>query len=130
MGLKVEMKPGERIIIGESLLTNGDKSTSFIVEGTAPILREKDVLTPELADTPCKKIYLAVQMMYLSNDVPQYQENYFKLVSDLISAAPSFLPIIDEINNRILTGHLYKALREARGLLDHEQEILSHARRS
>jgi hypothetical protein len=49
MGLKVEMKPGERIIIGESLLTNGDKSTSFIVEGTAPILREKDVLTPELA---------------------------------------------------------------------------------
>jgi len=130
MGLKVEMKPGERIIIGESLLTNGDKSTSFIVEGTAPILREKDVLTPELADTPCKKIYLAVQMMYLSGDAPQYQENYLKLVSDLLVAVPSFLPMIDEVNNRILTGHLYKALREARSLLDHEQEILSHARRS
>ncbi len=51
MGLKVELKPGERIIVGESIITNDDQRTRLIIEGDAPILREKDILTPETANT-------------------------------------------------------------------------------
>src|SRR6202008_1467537 len=61
MALKIELKPFERIIIGESLITNSDQRTRFVIEGNAPILREKDVLTAETADTPVKRIYLCVQ---------------------------------------------------------------------
>lgn len=68
MGLKVELRPGERIIIGDSIVTNDDQRTRLIIEGDAPILREKDIMTSETADTPCKKIYLVVQLMYLSRD--------------------------------------------------------------
>ena len=39
---------------------------------TVPILRERDILTPETADTPAKLVYLAVQLMYISPD-PQTQ---------------------------------------------------------
>ena len=61
MGLKVELKPGERFILGECLVTNGDQRTRLLIEGQAPILREKDIMTPAQADTPAKRIYLCVQ---------------------------------------------------------------------
>jgi flagellar protein FlbT len=74
MALKVELKPGERIIIGESVITNDNQRTRLFIEGDAPILREKDILTPETADTPAKRVYLAVQLMYLSTDLERVKE--------------------------------------------------------
>jgi flagellar protein FlbT len=129
MALKVELKPGERIIVGGSVITNGETRTQLIIEGDEPILREKDVITPERADTPCRRVYLAVQMMYLASDVARFQERYFELVNDVVKAAPSLLPTIDAVNNWILTGNLYKALKEARALLAQEEDLLSHALR-
>jgi len=126
MGLKVELKPGERLIVGESVITNGDSRTTLIIEGDAPILREKDVLPPAEANSPARLVYFTVQRMYLEKDVARFQEEYFRLVGDLVRAAPSCLPFVDRINNWILTGNLYKALKEARALLAHEEEILSH----
>jgi flagellar protein FlbT len=129
MALKVELKPDERIIIGNAVIRNGDHRTRFFIEGDAPILREKDILTPATADTPAKKIYLAVQLMYLKNDLSTHNEIYFPLVRDFLSAAPSGMPVIAEINNRILGGDLYKALREAKKLVAYEQELMDHALR-
>ena len=68
MALKVELKPGEKIILGECVVTNHDQRTRLLIEGQVPILREKDILTPQRADTPAKRIYLAVQLMYTSTD--------------------------------------------------------------
>ena len=65
--------------------------------------------------------------MYLENDIEKLRRDYFALVTDLVRAAPSTIQIIDEINNEILTGQLYKALRAAKKLIQHEQDILSHA---
>ena len=48
MALKVELKPGERIILGECVITNADQRARLLIEGQVPILREKDILTPEL----------------------------------------------------------------------------------
>jgi len=126
MGLKVELKPGERIIIGNSLVTNGDQRTRLMIEGDVPVLREKDILTTETADTPCKKIYLAVQLMYLSDNPQQFHDVYFRLLKDVIVAAPSTWNYLDRINNQILTNSFYKALKEAQQLLRYEQEILSN----
>ena len=47
MALKVELKPGERIIIGNCVITNTDQRSRLLIEGEkVPILREKDILTP------------------------------------------------------------------------------------
>ncbi len=128
MALKVELKPGERIIIGDCVITNSDQRTRFLVEGTAPVLREKAIMTPERADTPAKCIYLAVQMMYLSNNPRSYHEAYFKLVREIMEAAPSTWPYIEGINNQILTGNTYKALKEADKLIRYEGELLAYAK--
>ena len=36
MPLKVELKPGERIIIGECVVTNVDQRTRLLIEGQTP----------------------------------------------------------------------------------------------
>ena len=36
MGLKVELKPGERIILGECVITNADQRTRLLIEGASP----------------------------------------------------------------------------------------------
>jgi flagellar biosynthesis repressor protein FlbT len=129
MALKVELKPGERILIGESVITNGDQRTRFLVDGTAPILREKDIMTAERADTPAKRIYLAVQLMYMGGEPARQHEVYFALMRDILQAAPSAWQYIADINNQILTGELYKALKSAKKLIGYEQELLTHAKR-
>jgi flagellar biosynthesis regulator FlbT len=44
--LRVELKPFERIVIGETVLVNSGTRTSFLIDGDAPILRERDTITP------------------------------------------------------------------------------------
>jgi flagellar protein FlbT len=127
MGLKVELKPGERIILGESIVTNGDQRTRLVIEGEAPILREKDIMTAEAADTPCKRVYLVVQLMYLSRDPKNHHDSYFRLIKEIMAAVPSTAGYFDRINNQILTGNNYKALKEAQSLIEYEKELLANA---
>ena len=127
MSLKVELKPHERLIVGNCVITNSDQRTRLFIDGKAPVLREKDILSASTADSPAKRVYFAVQLMYLEDNVERPTREYFALVTDLVRAAPSTTPIVDEINNEILTGQLYKALRAAKKLIQHEQDILANA---
>ncbi len=129
MALKVELKPHEKIIIGSCVITNTDQRAKILIEGERiPILREKDILTPETADTPTKLLYLAVQLMYISHDPQEHHPVYFDLMRDLLSAMPSSADAIQEINNHILSGDYYKALKESKRLIAHEAELLDLAR--
>jgi flagellar protein FlbT len=127
MGLKVELKPGERFILGDCLVTNGDQRTRLLIEGQAPILREKDIMTPEQADTPAKRIYLAVQLMYTSRDPALHHDTYFTLLRELVQAAPSAWAHVVDVSNHILAGEMYKALKSAKQLIAYEGELLDHA---
>jgi len=129
VALKLELKPRERIILGDCVVTNADQRTRLLIEGSVPILREKDVMTLSRADSPAKRIYLAVQLMYTSKRPQDHHALYLRLVRDIIRAAPSTRPYVERINNRILTAELYKALKEARKLIAYEKELLDHALR-
>ena len=127
MALKVELKPHERIIIGSCVITNTDQRARLLIDGdNIPILREKDILTPETADTPAKLIYLSVQLMYISPDARANHGTYFNLIRDVVTAVPSAWPIIEAINTHILNGDLYQALKEARKLVAYEKKLLDH----
>jgi flagellar biosynthesis repressor protein FlbT len=129
MALKVELKSNERILIGESVITNCNQRSWLVIEGSSPILREKDILTAKRADTPAKRIYLAVQLMYTSRDPRAHHEIYFSLVKQIVQAAPSTWQFIESINNQILAGSFYKALKETKKLIAYEEELLQHAKR-
>ena len=63
MPLKIELKPGEHVILGACLVTNGDRRTRLTIEGVVPILRDEDIMTARRANSPGKRIYLAIQRM-------------------------------------------------------------------
>jgi len=129
MALKVELKPGERIILGDCVITNDGSRSNLLIEGQVAVLREKDILVPEAADTPAKRIYLTIQLMYTSKEPQIYHERYFSLVRDITKAAPSVWPYIESINNLLLTGEMYKALKDAKKLVAYEQGLLENAKR-
>ena len=127
MALKVELRPGEKLLVGQCIITNSDQRSRLFIEGSAPILREKDILTAATADSPAKRVYLAVQLMYIEQDIDTLRDDYFRLINDFVAAVPSTVSIVDRINNDILTGNLYKALKTAKELIQYEQELFEHA---
>jgi flagellar biosynthesis repressor protein FlbT len=123
--LRVELKPFERIVIGETVLVNSGTRTSFLIDGDAPILREKDIVTPENANTPVKRLYLCVQTMYLKNDIPRYRMAYQGFLRDLRETSPGDRLAIDSINGHVIAGTLYKALKEIRKLMKRDEALLA-----
>jgi len=131
MSLKLSLKAHERLIIGGAVVTNGDAKCVLIVENNVPILREKDILREEDATTPCRRIYFTIQLMYVDEkNVAEYHEAYWKLVREVMDAAPSTLGLIDPISSHILSGRYYQALKLCRELMDYEQEVIDNVRKS
>lgn len=122
MPLKIELKPNERVIIGDCVVTNAGPRARLQIDGSIPILREKDIMTVRRANTPAKRVYLAVQLLYTSHGAHEHHALYLKLARELLRLMPGAVGFIDSINNRILTGELYKALKEARKLIEYEEE--------
>ncbi|MBE6445041.1 MAG: flagellar biosynthesis repressor FlbT [Alphaproteobacteria bacterium] len=123
MPLKIELKPHESIIIGESLITNDGERTRFYIEGNVPILREKFILREKDANTPSKRVYFVVQQMYLSKGDMALQNMYLEYVRDLQNAAPSLIPYIAPISDAILSADYYGAIKAAAKLLEREDEV-------
>ena len=123
MPLRVELKPFERIIVGESVIINSATRTSLLIDGETPILRERDTVSAETANTPAKRLYHCVQMMYLKNDIPRYKASYLGFVSELEESCPGEIELIAAVNRHVSAGALYKALKEIRKLMKREQEL-------
>jgi len=66
--------------------------------------------------------------MYVTQDPQEHHAIYFDLVRDLLIAMPSSAVAIQEINNHILNGDYYKALKESKRLITHESELIALAK--
>ena len=66
--------------------------------------------------------------MYLSPDPMAHHPTYFSLVREILNATPSAWPFIESINNDILNGDLYHALKESKKLIEHEDKLIADAR--
>lgn len=126
MSLKITLKPGERIIIDGAVVTNSDSTSNLIIENNVPILRQKNIMSPHEADSPCRRIYFVIQLMYVdAENLEKYHNIYWHLVRDLVEAAPSVLNRIDQISELILNDEYYPALKLARKLIEYEQEAIN-----
>ena len=117
------------MIIGGAVITNGNiKNTDLIIENNVPILRRKDILSEKDATSPCSRIYFTIQLMYIDEEnIAAHQDIYWSLVRKLLDAAPWLTGPIDLINEHILGGNYYGALKLASELIHYEQEVLRYA---
>ncbi len=129
MALRLSLKPRERVIIGGAVLRNGGSPTHLTVENRVPVLRQADVLSPRAAQTPCRRIYLALQLLYLDpENAPAHLETYRRLAGDVTRAAPSTRSMIAGVESHLAAGDHYRALKAARPLIAYEGELLDHVR--
>ncbi len=126
MPLKIRLKAHEKILLGNVVITNGDRPAEFQVANKVSVLREKDIMQAEDASTPARKLYFLVQLMYMdSNNLVSYHAQYWELVSGIIMAAPSTKPFLEEISELLLAQDYYQALKAARRLILYETSLLA-----
>ena len=127
MALKLTLKPKERLVVGNAVISNSGSSDCFInVENNSTILREKNIMSEEEANTPCRQLYFIIQLMYIDNNKESlHQKTYWKLSNEIVKAAPSTYSILDEINAHITNHSYYKALKVANKLIEYETELLN-----
>ena len=131
MPLTLTLKPGERIIISGAVIKNGPSVAHLQIENHVTILRQKDVLTEPEATSPCKKIYFAVQLMYIGGGLTsELAQVYWDLVRDVLVAAPSTKDLISQISAYIVGADFYPALKVAKKLISYEEELISHVTKS
>ena len=129
MPLKLSLKPHEKFVLNGAVLMNGDRRASLVIENKASILREKDIIQSEEADTPIKRIYFSIMMMYLDADASQaYYEEFVARMSEFMNAISNrdALTLCVEISRDVLQGQYYRALMKCRKLFEFEQLRLNY----
>jgi flagellar biosynthesis repressor protein FlbT len=130
MALKLSLKVNERMIAGGAVIRNTTgKAIQVSVENEVPVLREKEILSESRADTPCKRVYLVVQLMYIDEtNIAKYQKIYWELARDIIKAAPSTSAFFERISGSMYKRSYYEALKETRKLMVYEERMTRNAR--
>ena len=129
MGLKLSLKPGERFVVNGAVLVNADRRASLVIENRASVLRERDIMQPEDADTPAKRLYFVIMLMYLDEgERRSMRATFIQLLTEFMGAVAG-KDAIDaclSISAFVANGDYYKALSKCRRLFDYEQERLDY----
>lgn len=128
MPLRISLKAGERLIVGGAVVRNGASRSELLIENDVPILRAREVMALEDATSPCRRIYFAIQLMYVDPErMAEHQQLYWQLVREVLEASPSMTELLTEMSARIGNGQYYQALKLGRRLIGYEEELISHA---
>ncbi|MCC5995229.1 MAG: flagellar biosynthesis repressor FlbT [Oceanicaulis sp.] len=127
MPLKLSLKPGERFVLNGAVVENGDRRATLMLQNKASVLREKDIMQEHEADTPAKRIYFPVMMMYLSASTEDGMYDAFVVrMTEFMGAVtnPDILQQCVEVSRDVMGGEYYKALLRCRKLIAYEAERL------
>jgi flagellar protein FlbT len=127
MALTISLKPKEQAMIGGAVVCNDeDRRIRLTIKNNVTILREKDVLKPDEVDTPCKRLYLSIQLMYMDREnCAEYHKVYWKDAEDIVKAAPSCYGIIEKVSKFIVANDYYRALKQCKELIQYERKLFS-----
>ena len=128
MPLKVRLKPSEKVVINGAVMTAGDNGATLVLHNKAALLRAKDILQEEDANTPAKRLYFMIMLMYLDpENKTDYFPKYMEFASDLMRAT-SLKPLkksLALIHQDISQNEFYRALKTCRAVMKLESELLA-----
>jgi flagellar biosynthesis repressor protein FlbT len=129
MPLKLSLKPGEKFVLNGAVVQNGDRRAALILQNRASVLREKDIMQPEEAVTPARRIYFPVMMMYLDEGkASTYYDEFARRVTEFMGVVrqPEVLAECVDASRLVMAREYYKALMACRKLIEYEDEVLGH----
>ncbi len=82
--LKLAIKPGEKIYIGRAtLLIRADTTVTVYIDGDQPVLKDREAIDPDMAETPLQKLRLLLQEIYLHGQSAPHMVSYRKLAREV-----------------------------------------------
>jgi flagellar protein FlbT len=127
--LKLSLKPGERFVLNGAVVQNGDRRGVLILQNKASVLREKDIMQAEDVNSPARRVYFPVMMMYLDEaGAEKYHEEFVRRLSEFMSVIrnPDVLSECVAISRHTMSREYYKALMLSRKLIEYEDERLGN----
>ena len=122
--LRISLRDGEKVVINGAVLRSAGR-TDIVIENDAAILRGRDVMAPEDANTPAKRLYFACMMAYLDpENLTMHQSRILTLFEELLVAleSPEAKAICVAFANKVATCSFYRALADCRSLIAYETE--------
>jgi|ERR1700733_6004697 flagellar protein FlbT len=128
MPLKLKLGANERLVVNGAVLVNGAYRTTLVVKNFAHIMREKDVLQEEDANTPTKRLYFLIQAMLMQPPpssllLETYRSAYEQLQDVYIKQNNK--TILQDVDVLVNAGDYYKALAKLHPLIAYEAKLLN-----
>jgi flagellar protein FlbT len=127
--LKLSLKPGERFVLNGAVVENGDRRTVLVLQNKASVLREKDILQEEDVNTPARRIYFPVMMMYLDEaGSERYYDEFVRRLTEFMGVIgnPQVLADCVGVSKHCMAREYYKALMLCRKLIEYGDERLGN----
>ena len=128
-GLVLKLGPKERVLINGAVIENGDRRSRIsIVTPNANILRLRDAIHPEEANTPVRRVCYIAQLV-LSGDTDAGEARLQLLrgieqLSRVLTDADS-RSLLDAATDAVTQDQYYQALKSLRCLLPREERLLA-----
>lgn len=126
MPLKLSLKPGEKFVLNGAVVQNGDRRGVLILQNKASVLREKDIMQVEEVNTPARRVYFPVMMMYLDEtSAPKVYDEFVLRLTEFMGAIrnPDIQAECVAASRHVMAKEYYKALMSARKLVDYEERL-------
>lgn len=129
MPLKLSLKPGEKFVLNGAVVQNGDRRAVLVLQNKASVLREKDIMQEAEVQTPARRIYFPVMMMYLEeSSAERHYDEFVRRLTEFMGVIqnPSILADCVNVSRHCMEREYYKALMLCRRLIEYEDERLGH----
>lgn len=128
-GLVLKLGPGERVLINGAVIENGDKRARIAIRTPgANILRLRDAIHPEAANTPVRRVCYVAQLV-LSGDVEdgQARPQLLRGIEQLsqVLTDPDSRVQLAVATDAVIAGQYYQALKALRCLLPREARLFA-----
>lgn len=130
-GLVLKLGPKERVLINGAVIENGDRRSKLsIVTPDANILRLRDALHPDDANTPVKRVCYAAQLVLTGDAAPgDARLPLLRRIEELsqVFTDPDSRASIAEATSALINDRHYQCLKALRSLLPREERLLAAA---
>ncbi|MFY0659799.1 MAG: flagellar biosynthesis repressor FlbT [Shimia sp.] len=131
-GLVLKLSPKERVLVNGAVIENGDRRSRLsIMTPNANILRLRDAIHPEEANTPVRRACYSLQLV-LSGDAEadEVERTLLRHIEDLsqVFTDHDSRQQITLASEAVLAGRHYQSLKALRTLLPREDRLMAVAR--
>lgn len=127
-GLVLKLGPRERVLINGAVIENGDRRSRLsVVTPNVNILRLRDAIHPDDAQTPVRRLCYAIQLVLIGDAKAEESQplllGRIEELSRILTDADS-RKLLADATDAILSEQYYQCLKALRALIPREDRLL------